>query len=281
MTEIESTATNEERAPAGVDPAIPHVPRILDYLLGGTAHFASDRAVAEQAFAAWPGEVGGVDGVRVDIREARDSLRRIVGYLAGTAGIRQFLDFASGLPTMGNTHLAARAAAPGCRTVYVDNDPRVVTHAQHLLESEADNKTIFLEGDFRTPQDVLLRAAAALDFTQPVAIVLYGMLHFLDDSEGPHKILDELLAAVPSGSYVAVSHFAKDDEDTAMNATLDAMDKQMGERVVRRTRTEVEKFFDGMDIVEPGVVETYQWRPAPGADGPKPLPMWVGLARKR
>lgn len=281
MSEIKSTTTEEEKAPPGVDPSIPHVPRILDYLLGGTAHFAADRVVAEQAFAGWPGEVGGVDGVRLDIREARDSLRRIVGHLAGTAGIRQFLDFASGLPTMDNTHLAARAVAPDCRTVYVDNDPRVVTHARHLLASEVDGRTVFLEGDFRRPADVLTRAAATLDFTKPVAIVLYGMLHFLDDSERPHEILAELLAAVPSGSYVAVSHFAKDDEDTAMNATLDAMDKQMGERVVRRTRAEVENFFDGMDIVPPGVVETYQWRPVPGAQGPKPLPMWVGVARKR
>ncbi|HEX6521302.1 MAG TPA: SAM-dependent methyltransferase [Streptosporangiaceae bacterium] len=266
--------------PAGVDPAIPHVPRILDYLLGGTANFESDRVVAEQAFAAWPGEVGGVEGVRVDIFEARDSLRRIVGYLAGECGIRQFLDFASGLPTMNNTHEAARAVAVGCRVVYVDNDPRVVAHARHLLATETDGNTAFLQGDFRDPQDVLRRAAETLDFTRPVAIILYGMLHFLEDSEGPDRILAELLDAVPSGSYVAVSHFAKDDEDTAMNATLDAMDKQMGEAVVRRTRAEVERFFDGMDIVKPGVVETYQWRPS-GAQGPKPLPMWVGVARKR
>jgi O-methyltransferase involved in polyketide biosynthesis len=264
-----------------VDPVTPHVPRILDYLLGGTANFASDRAVAAHAFAAWPGAVGGVDGVRVDIGEARDSLRRIVAHLAGECGIRQFLDFASGLPTMNNVHEAARAAAAGCRVVYVDNDPRVVTHARHLLSSEEGADTVFLQGDFRDPQDVLRRAAGTLDFTRPVAIILYGMLHFLEDAQGPHKILAELTAAVPSGSYVAVSHFARDDEDTAMNATLNAMDKQMGEAVIRRTRAEVARFFDVMDIIEPGVVETYQWRPAPGANGPKPLPMWSALARKR
>lgn len=279
MTENTPTTAGPEQAPAGVDPAIPHVPRILDYLLGGTANFAIDRAVAEQAFAAWPGEVGGVDGVRVDIHEARDSLRRIVGHLAGECGIRQFLDIATGLPTMNNTHESARAVADGCRVVYVDNDPRVAVHAQHLLASEKDGETVFLDGDFRKPQDVLNRAAETLDLTQPVAFVLYGMLHFLEDADGPHEILAELLDAVPSGSYVAVSHFAKDDEDTAMNATLDAMDKQMGEAVVRRTRAEVEKFFDGMDIVDPGVVGTHEWRPV--ASGPKPLPMWVGVARKR
>lgn len=277
MTENKPT----EQAPPGIDPAIPHVPRILDYLLGGTANFESDRIVAQQAFAAWPGEVGGVDGVRVDIFEARDSLRRIVEYLAGECGVRQFIDIASGLPTENNTHLAARRVAEGCRTVYVDNDPIVVTHSQALLAAETDGETVFLNGDFRDPQDVLRRAAETLDFSQPVAFVLYGMLHFLEDSEGPEGLLDEYVDAVPAGSFVAVSHFAKDDEDTAMNATLDAMDKQMGEAVVRRTRGEVEKFFNGMDIIEPGVVQTNEWRPAPDADGPKPLPMWVGVARKR
>ena len=277
MTENKPT----EQAPPGIDPAIPHVPRILDYLLGGTANFESDRIVAQQAFAAWPGEVGGVDGVRVDIFEARDSLRRIVEYLAGECGVRQFIDIASGLPTENNTHLAARRVAEGCRTVYVDNDPIVVTHSQALLASETDGNTVFLNGDFRDPQDVLRRAAETLDLSQPVAFILYGMLHFLEDSDGPEGLLDAYVDAVPAGSFVAVSHFAKDDEDTAMNATLDAMDKQMGEAVVRRTRGEVEKFFNGMDISEPGVVQTNEWRPAPDADGPKPLPMWVGVARKR
>ncbi|TCO47424.1 SAM-dependent methyltransferase [Actinocrispum wychmicini] len=271
--------TENNPVPAGIDPHVPHVPRILDYLLGGTANFEIDRIVAERAFAAWPGEVGGVAGVRVDIHEARDSLRRIVGHLAGECGIRQFLDIASGLPTMNNTHEAARAVAPGCRVVYVDNDPIVVTHAQHLLSSEIDKRTAFVQGDFRDPQDLLRKAAGTLDFTEPVGVILYGMLHFLADSDGPDRLLDELLAAVPTGSYVAVSHFARDDEDTAMNATLHAMDQQMGEAVVRRTRGEVEKFFNGMDIVEPGVVRTNEWRPE--AHGPRPLPMWCGVARKR
>jgi S-adenosyl methyltransferase len=280
MTENIPTMVSEQ-VPDGVNPAVPHVPRILDYLLDGTANFEVDRAVAQQAFAAWPGEVGGVDGVRIDIREARESLGRIVRYLAGERGIRQFLDFASGLPTMNNVHEAAQAVADGCRVVYVDNDPQVVAHAEYLLAPESDGNTVFLEGDFREPQDVLRRAAATLDFSQPVAIILYGMLHFLEDSDGPHRLLAELLAAVPSGSYVALSHFAKDDEDTAMNATLDAMDKQMGEMVVRRTRAEVESFFAGMDVVVPGVVETHLLRPSPDRSGPAPLPMWCGVARKR
>lgn len=278
MSENPST-TSPEEAPVGVNAMIPNTARIMDYLLGGTANFASDRAVGDNAFVDWPGETGGIEGVRVDLHAARDALRRIVGHLAGECGIRQFLDLASGLPTMGNTHEAARAVASGCRVVYVDNEPSVAAHGQYLLASDPD--TVFLDADFRDPKDILSRAASTLDFSRPVGLVLFGVLHFVDDADGPERILADLLDAVPSGSYLALSHFAKDDEDTAMNAMLTEMDKQTGESVVRRTRSEVERFLDGMDVVPPGVVETELWRPPQGAPGPKPLPMWCGLARKR
>ncbi|WP_327044142.1 SAM-dependent methyltransferase [Microbispora sp. NBC_01189] len=279
MQESQPMTMDPAVAPAGVNPMIPNTARIMDYLLGGTEHFAVDRTVGDTAFVNWPGETGGIEGVRVDLHAARDALRRIVGHLAGECGIRQFLDLASGLPTMGNTHEAARAVAPGCRVVYVDNAASVAAHGQYLLASDPD--TLFLEADFRDPEDILRRAAATLDYSRPVGLILFGVLHFLDDSEGPRRILDELLDAVPSGSYLALSHFAKDDADTAMNAMLTEMDKQTGDAVTRRTRSEVERFFDGMDIVAPGVVETELWRPPQGASGPRPLPMWCGLARKR
>ncbi|MET8864952.1 SAM-dependent methyltransferase [Nonomuraea sp. NPDC004580] len=279
MREGQPTMKDPGHAPAGVNPMIPNTARIMDYLLGGTEHYAPDRAIGDNAFVNWPGETGGIEGVRVDLHAARDALGRIVGYLAGECGIRQFLDLASGLPTMGNTHLAARAVAPGCRVVYVDSNPSVVAHGQYLLASDPD--TVFLEADFNDPKDILPRAATTLDYSQPVGLVLFGVLHFVDDADGPQRILDDLLAAVPSGSYLALSHFAKDEADTAMNAMLTEMDKQTGEAVTRRTRTEVERFFDGMEIVAPGVVETELWRPPAGASGPKPLPMWCGLARKR
>jgi len=273
--------TTLEEAPVGVNAMIPNSARIMDYLLGGSAHFASDRAVADNAFVNWPGDPGGVEGVKVDLHAARDVLGRIVGYLAGECGIRQFLDLASGVPTMGNTHEAARAVAPGCRVVYADNEPSVAAHGQYLLDSDPD--TVFLDADFRNPADVIRRAAATLDLRKPVGLILFGVLHFVenDADPGPEQIVAELLAAVPSGSYLALSHFAKDDTDTALNEMLTEMDKQTGDSVVRRTRSEVERFFDGMDIVPPGVVETELWRPAHGAAGPKPLPMWCGLARKR
>ncbi|MEU5047145.1 SAM-dependent methyltransferase [Streptomyces griseorubiginosus] len=274
-----SSTTSLEEAPVGVNAMIPNTARIMDYLLGGSANFASDRAVGDTAFVNWPGDPGGVESVRVDLHAARDALGRIVRYLAGECQIRQFLDLASGLPTMGNTHEAARAVASGCRVVYVDNEPSVAAHGQSLLAADPD--TVFLDADFRDPKDILRRAAATLDFSQPVGLILFGVLHFVDDADGPERILSDLLAAVPAGSYVALSHFAKDDEDTALNAMLTEMDKQTGDSVVRRTRSEVERFFDGLDVVSPGVVETQLWRPPQDASGPQPLPMWCGLARKR
>lgn len=278
MSENPSMTTLEE-APVGVNAMIPNTARIMDYLLGGTDNFASDRAVGDTAFLNWPGDPGGVEGVRIDLHAARDALGRIVRYLAGECGIRQFLDLATGLPTMGNTHLSARAVAPGCRVVYVDNEPSVAAHGQYLLANDRDS--VFLDADFRHPKDIVRRAAATLNFSQPVGLILFGVLHFIDDTDGPERILAELLDAVPSGSYLALSHFAKDDVDMELNAMLTDMDKQTGDSVVRRTRSEVARFFDGMDVVPPGVMETELWRPPRGASGPKPLPMWCGLARKR
>lgn len=278
MTENPSTAALEE-APVGVNAIIPNSARIMDYLLGGTANFASDRTVADNAFLNWPGDPGGIEGVKVDLHAARDVLGRIVRFLAGECGIRQFLDLATGLPTMGNTHQAARAVAPGYRVVCVDNEPSVAAHGQALLDSDPDS--VFLDADFRDPADILRRASATLDFTQPVGFILFGVLHFVDDADKPERIVADLIDAVPSGSYLALSHFAKDDEDTALNEMLTEMDNQTGDSVVRRTRSEVERFFDGMDVVPPGVVETELWRPPNGAAGPKPLPMWCGVARKR
>lgn len=281
MAENQTATTGSQSAADDIDTATPHVARILDYLLGGTANYESDRNLAHMAFANWPGETGGVPGVRVDIRAARDALRRIVHLLVRERGIRQFIDFASGLPTMHNVHLAAREITDDARVVYVDNDPRVVLHARKLLADETHGRTVFLDADFRDPKDILRRASATLDLTKPVAFIMFGMLHFIEDEDHPEEIVKVLLDAVPSGSYMAFSHFAVAEGDDAMNQTLDAMDKQMGEAVVRRTRAEAAAFFDGMDVLEPGVVGTDEWRPPAGPAGPKPLPMWVGVARKR
>lgn len=274
----ENTVTPTDLSPE-VDSAVPHVSRVLDYLLGGTANFEIDRAVAAQAFAGWPGEVGGIDGVRIDIRGARAALSRIVTYMAAEAGVRQFLDICSGLPTENNTHEAAERVSPECRTAYVDNDPVVVAHARHLL-GDTGGRVAFLDGELSRTHDIIDRAASTLDLDQPVGIVLFGALHFFEDEDGPDKIVGTLLEAVPPGSFLAFSHFAKDDEDGAMDETFEALNRQWGESVVRRTKAEATRFLDGLEIVEPGVVELPDWRPEPGAAGPRPMPMWCGLARK-
>src|SRR5262249_35282186 len=152
-----------------IDTTVPHVSRVLDYLLGGTANFESDRAVAEHAFARWPGEVGGVDGVRVDIGAARNALVRIVSHLAGEVGIRQFLDLCSGLPTENNVHEVAQRIAPDSRVVYVDHDPIIVAHSRHLLDGAGTSNTVYLHGAVENTETILRQASDTLDFSQPVA----------------------------------------------------------------------------------------------------------------
>jgi len=151
---------------------------------------------------------------------------------------------------MDNTLLAARSVAPDTKTVYVDYDPIVVAYSKYLLAEETDDSVAFLQGDFHDPQDVIERASKTLDFSQPIGLILFGMLHFIDDREHGAQVLAAYLDAMPSGSFVAVSHFALDEQDTGMNAALDAMDQKFGEAVVCRTRAEVGWFFEGMDLNE-------------------------------
>ncbi|WP_165949901.1 SAM-dependent methyltransferase [Micromonospora sp. KC207] len=258
------------------DTTVPHVARVLDYLQGGTANFEADRQAAEFAFANWPG-----GDVRVDIRGARAALVRIVRYLTAEAGIRQFLDIGTGLPTAQPVHEVAQRIAPESKVVYVDRDPVVIAHAHQLLAGIPTSSVAFIDGDMHDPEGILRDAAATLDFDRPVALVLFGILHFFTEEEDPARIMKTLLDAVPSGSYVAFSHFARADGDDAMDATFEQLNKQWGESVVRRTRSEAaDLFFPGLEPVEPGVVELPDWRPDVAVTGPRPLPMWVGVARK-
>ncbi|MFE7563343.1 SAM-dependent methyltransferase [Kitasatospora sp. NPDC057500] len=261
---------------AGVDPEVPHVSRVFDLMLGGTANFAADRAAAEAAFASWPG-----GDVRVDIRAARGALVRIVRHLAAGEGIRQFLDIGTGLPTANNTHEVARSIVPDARTVYVDKDPVVVAHSRHLLSGLPGDEVRYLQADVKDIDRILDGARAVLDFEQPVGVILFGILHFLPDDQGPAELMKRIVDAVPSGSHVAFSQFARVGEDTAMDEAFELLNRQWGESVVRRTRQEAaDLYFAGLEPVEPGVVELPDWRPEPGGAGPRPMPMWCGLARK-
>jgi hypothetical protein len=275
------TSNSEADGWPEIDTSVAHVARVYDYLLGGRANFAVDREAAERAYAAWP---GGLDGVRADARAHRALLGRVVRYLAGQAGIRQFLDVGTGIPKEDNVHEVAQRVAPDARIVYVDYDPIVLAHAHKLLTSTSEGACAYVYGDLRDPDALVRKAADTLDFGQPAAVVLFGILHFLADAEHPQVIVARLAGALAPGSYLAVSHLASDVHGEALTETFDRLNQQMSESVVLRTRAEVARFFDGLDLVDPGVVQLPQWRPDPGRESAgkaRPLPMWCAVGRKR
>ena len=254
-----------------IDTSVPHIARVYDYWLGGKDNFAVDRELAERFIRADPMAVAGV-------RSNRAFLGRAVHYLATEAGIRQFLDIGTGIPSANNTHEVAQRAAPSARVVYVDNDPLVLVHARALLTSHPDGATDYLEADLRDTAAILAEAQRTLDFTKPVAVLLVGVLHCIPDADDPAGIVRTLVAAVPPGSYLAISHPASDIHAEAMAQGAAMMNRAMAGTITFRAREQVARFFDGLELVEPGLVPTTQWRPVPGADT-TPLPGWVGVAR--
>jgi hypothetical protein len=264
-----------------IDTSVAHVARVYDYLLGGGANFAVDREAAERAYAAWP---GGLDGVRADARAHRALLGRVVRYLAGEAGIRQFLDIGTGIPKQNNTHEVAQRVTPDARIVYVDYDPIVLAHAHQLLRSSPEGACAYIYGDLRNPDAILREAAETLDLGAPVAVILFGILHFFADAEQPEAVLTRLLGPLVPGSYLAASHLARDVHGAELTETFARLNEQMSESVVLRTQAEVAAFFDSLQLVEPGVAQLPQWRPDPSEEGVPPairtLPMWCGVGRK-
>jgi len=273
MTIQQSGGERGERArdQPQIDTSVPHIARVYDYWLGGKDNFAVDRELAERFIRADPMAVAGV-------RSNRAFLGRAVHYLATEAGIRQFLDIGTGIPSANNTHEVAQRAAPNARVVYVDNDPIVLVHARALLTSHPDGATDYLEADLRDTDTVLAEARRTLDFTKPVAVLLVGVLHCIPDADDPAGIVRTLVAAVPPGSYLAISHPASDIHAAAMAQGAAMMNRAMAGTITFRAREQVARFFDGLELVPPGLVPTSQWRPVPGADT-TPLPGWVGVAR--
>jgi SAM-dependent methyltransferase len=254
-----------------INPRVPTIARVYDYWLGGKDNFAVDRELAERFVQADPMVIAGV-------RSNRAFLQRAVRFLARDVGIRQFLDIGTGIPTANNTHEVAQAVDPGCRVVYVDNDPMVLAHARALLTS-VTAPTAYIDADARDAARLLAEAARFLDFSLPVAVMLVGVLHCIPDADAPGRIVSELVRAVPPGSYLAISHPASDIHAGPMAEGAAEMNKSLTAPVTFRRYNDVVKFFDGLELTEPGVVATTQWRPAPGADT-APLPGWVGVARK-
>ena len=256
-----------------LDTSVAHVARVYDFWLGGKDNFAADRAAGQQAIQAYPDIV-------YSVRANRAFLARTVRYLAGEAGIRQFLDIGTGIPTANNTHEVAQDVAPGSNVVYVDNDPVVLTHARALLVSGQQGHTSYIDADLRDTKRILAEAAQTLDFSRPVAIMLMAILQHIDEAEDPYAIVNSLLAAVPPGSYLAISHPAADIETEAMAQMAERLNKLMAEKVTFRNRSQVARFFDGLEPVEPGMVRVQEWRPASEIEAKSPAALWGGVARK-
>ena len=252
-----------------------HPARVYNYWLGGTDNFAADREAAEQAIAANP-------GILTDVRANRAFLARVVRYLAGECGVRQFLDIGTGLPVAGNTHEVAQEVAPDARIVYADNDPIVLRHARALLTSTPRGACDYVEADLRDTATILGAAARTLDFGVPVALMLLIIMHLIPDDDDPHRIVAGLMGALPSGSYLVLAHPASDIRAAQMAEMTRRVNERMsGPRATMRDHAAITRFFDGLDLVEPGVVQPQQWRPEPETPSPPLVTAWCGVARKR
>jgi hypothetical protein len=257
-----------------IDTRVAHSARVHDYWLGGKDNYAADRAAGDAVMAAYPGIVASV-------RANRAFLARAVRYLAAEAGIRQFLDIGTGIPAANNTHELAQAVAPGCRVVYVDYDPVVLAHARALLASSPEGATDYVDGDVRTDVgQILALAARTIDFSQPVAVMLIALMHLIVDADDPYGIVSSLLAAVPSGSYLALSQVASDVQTEQVAEARRRFNRMSHEQQRHRSHAEVARFFDGLDPVPPGVVLVQQWRPGSELEAAAKSTMWCGLARK-
>jgi hypothetical protein len=262
--------------PAEIDTSKAHAARVYDYLLGGRANFKVDREAAEITYAAWP---GGIDAVRADVRQHRAALGRVVRYYAREAGITQFLDIGTGIPKENNVHEVAQAEEPDARIVYVDRDPIVLAHAHQLLRGTREGAISYIYGDLHDPEPILREAAKTLDFSRPTGIMLFGILHFFSDADDPRGLIGQLMEPLPAGSHLAISHLASDLHPDEMAETFNRLNARMAESVTLRSHDEVAALLSGLELVEPGVVQTAHWRPDPGAATPASQ-VWVGAGRK-
>ena len=256
----------------------PHPARVYDYLLGGKDNFAADRAAAEAGLRANPNS-------RIPPRENRAFLGRVVRYLAGEAGISQFLDIGTGIPTSPNVHEVAQAIEPRARIVYVDNDPIVLTQARALLTTGPRGRTAYIDADLRDVDAILGSAdlQRTLDLSQPVGLLLIAVMHFIPDEDDPWALAARLLAALPAGSYLALSHLTG-DFDPAAWAGVVAVYRRSGVTMQVRHKPDVDRFFAGLDLIDPGVVSLPRWRPDPSDVGSPPgdaaVSVYGGVARK-
>jgi len=271
---VADDALTPETAESQAGPTVAHTARIWNYWLGGTDNYEVDRAVGEQIRQLHP-MIG--DYARAD----RLFLGRAVRYLAAERGIRQFLDVGSGLPTVDNTHEVAQRAAPDSRIVYVDNDPLVLAHASALLTSTPEGATDYIHADLREVDRILGEAARTLDFSKPVALTMLGVVIFIGDDEGPYDIVRRYLDRLAPGSYLVLSHTITRADMPDIDAAVAFWNEHGTPRLNQRTHEQITRFFDGLELLDPGVVSCSRWRPGTGQDGePAEVAIFGAVARK-
>ena len=255
-----SPRAGDDWAPSQLDTSVPHSARMYDYYLGGKDNFAADRAAADRVVELLP-------TVPTTARANRRFLGRAVRF-AAEQGIRQFLDIGTGIPTAHNTHEAAQKVLPDARVVYVDNDPIVLVHARALLQGTTQGRTAYVDADFRDPQNILTspQAKELLDFSQPVALMVVSLLHFFPDSDRPAEVLDGLKEVLPPGSALILSHATGDFTPPDVAAAVVRTYTAAGVSLTSRDHAEVLRFFDGMELVNPGLVPVHEWNPDDDAD---------------
>lgn len=266
----ESPVLDEAGHPS-FDTSVAHQARVYDYLLGGKDNFAADRAAAEAMIEAYPTMLEMVQANRA-------FLRRAVRFLAGEAGIRQFLDVGTGIPTVANTHQVAQDVAPESRVVYVDYDPVVLAHARALLTSDRRGATDYIDSDLRDVPAVLENAGRTLDLTAPVAVIILLTLHAIPGSDDPWGVVGGLMRGVPDGSYLVITHPASDIQPEWIDKLGSRLNPLSYQQYTARDRDDVGRFFDGTTLVEPGLVQVHQWRPETEPTGS--FSLWSGVGRK-
>ena len=254
-----------------LDTTVPQTARIWNHLLGGKDNFAVDREVGDQIIANLP-------QLAENARLSRAYLARVVRYLAGEAGVRQFLDIGTGLPTADNTHEVAQQVAPDARIVYVDNDPLVLAHARALLTTSPEGATDYIDADLRDSDTILREAARTLDFTQPVALFLMGILGHIGDDAEAKSIIDKIMGQLPSGSYLAM--YDGSDTSEANNEAVRIWNISANPKYHLRSAARIAGLFAGLELVEPGVVPVTRWKPEPGAEDAPEIDQYCAVGRK-
>uniref|UniRef100_UPI003EB9293C SAM-dependent methyltransferase n=1 Tax=Streptomyces tabacisoli TaxID=3156398 RepID=UPI003EB9293C len=260
-----------------IDTSRPHTARIWNYWLGGKDNYPVDEEAGRQIRALHPGIV---DYAQAD----RAFLGRAVRHLTADVGIRQFLDIGTGLPTADNTHEVAQRIAPESRIVYVDNDPLVLRHAQALLTSSPEGSTDYIDADLRNVDEILGIAAKTLDFTRPVALILLGVVIFVGDDEDPYGLVRRLIDALPAGSHLVLSHTVTRPDMPDVDEAVAFWNANGTPKLNQRTPEQVTRFFDGLDLLEPGVLSCSRWRPDAedaGDTQPAEVAMFGGVGRKK